>query len=266
MLEIITNHLNYKKQIFKLAKADLKRNYSGSFLGATWAIIKPCLQIFIYWFTFAIGIRVSKTINGYPYFLWLVTSMIPWFYMSDIFSSGIDCFKKYNYLVTKIKFPICNIPTFVSISKISINIVLIMINIFLFIIFGYKIDIFYLQLPLFILIMFIFFTSLNLILSTLCVFSRDLLNLIKSIMNALFWLSGILWDPNKINNEIIRVIVNLNPITFLVNFFRNIFINKKWFFQEAPLYVFFFFAILIMTIILSVIVYKKAKKHIPDFL
>ncbi len=265
MFEILSEHFRYKKQIIRLAKSDIKRSYSGSILGGLWAVIKPCIQIFIYWFTFAIGLRVSKTVSGYPYFLWLITSIIPWFYMNDMLSSGIKCFKKYSYLVTTIKFPTCNIPTFVSLSKFFINFILIILNILIFIGFGYKLDIYFLQLPIFLLFMFTFFTSLNLILSTLSVFFKDVPNLVKSLTNALFWLSGILWDPTKIDIGWLKVLLNLNPITFLINFYRDIFINKCFIFNK-PLYLIYFLFILILTFAIYVFCYKKYKKVLPDFL
>ena len=51
-MEIIKDHLQYRHQIFKLAIADLKKTYRGAALGWMWAIIKPAVTIFVYWFTF----------------------------------------------------------------------------------------------------------------------------------------------------------------------------------------------------------------------
>jgi len=49
---IIKDHVTYKQQIFKLAKADLVKTYRGAALGWAWAIIKPTVTIFVYWFAF----------------------------------------------------------------------------------------------------------------------------------------------------------------------------------------------------------------------
>ena len=62
IVEIIKDHLQYKQQIFKLAKADLVKTYRGAALGWAWAIIKPAVTIFVYWFTFEIGLRAGKGI------------------------------------------------------------------------------------------------------------------------------------------------------------------------------------------------------------
>ena len=104
-IEIIKDHLQYRHQIFKLAIADLKKTYRGAALGWMWAIIKPAVTIFVYWFTFEIGLRAGKAVNGFPFFLWLLAGVIPWFYMSSMITSGTDSIRRYSYLVTKMKFP-----------------------------------------------------------------------------------------------------------------------------------------------------------------
>lgn len=61
--EIIKDHITYKQQIFKLAKSDLIKTYRGAALGWAWAIIKPAVTIFVYWFAFEIGLRSGKPVN-----------------------------------------------------------------------------------------------------------------------------------------------------------------------------------------------------------
>ena len=158
LIEIIKDHIQYKQQIFKLAKADLIKTYRGAALGWAWAIIKPAVTIFVYWFTFEIGLRAGKDVNGFPFFLWLISGVIPWFYMSDMITGGTECIRKYSYLVTKMKFPISTIPTFFSISKFMVHLVLLVIMIIIFMLMGYPPDIYLLQLPIYMLLNFLFFT------------------------------------------------------------------------------------------------------------
>lgn len=63
--DIIKDHSTYKQQIFKLAKADLVKTYRGAALGWSWAIIKPAVTVFVYWFTFEIGLRAGKDVNRF---------------------------------------------------------------------------------------------------------------------------------------------------------------------------------------------------------
>ena len=75
IVEIIKDHIQYRQQIFKLAKADLIKTYRGAALGWAWAIIKPAVTIFVYWFTFQIGLRAGKDVEGFPFFLWLISGV-----------------------------------------------------------------------------------------------------------------------------------------------------------------------------------------------
>ena len=137
IVTIVRDHIDYRKQIFKLAGSDLRRTYRASALGWSWAIIKPLVTIFVYWFAFAIGLRRGGDIEGYPFVLWLISGIVPWFYMSEMLTLGTECILRNRYLVTKMKYPVSTIPTFTSISKFSVHLILMMITILIFVITGY---------------------------------------------------------------------------------------------------------------------------------
>lgn len=190
---------------------------------------------------------------------------MPWFYMNDMLTAGTDTIRKYSYLVTKMKFPVSTIPTFVSISKFIIHIILIVIMIGIFICMGYPPSIYLLQLPFYMILMFIFFTIWSLFASLLSSMSKDFANLVKSMVTAIFWLSGILWNPETIKIVWIKKILMLNPVTFLTNGFRNCFINETWFWQE-PKRLLYFVIVTTLLLFLAIWTYKKLRKEIPDVL
>lgn len=264
-INIIKEHISYKNQIFKLAKADLVKTYRGAALGWAWAIIKPTVTIFVYWFAFAIGLRISNDVNGYPYFLWLIAGVIPWFYLSEMITGGTECIRRYSYLVTKMKFPVSTIPTFVNVSKFTIHLMLVYIMIVIFRIFGYTPDIYLLQLPFYMLLAFIFCNVWSWFSASLGVISKDYANLVKAFITAIFWLSGIMWNPDTVKSHALKIFLNLNPVTYLVNGFRNCFINKVWFWEQPKRLLYFVIFILIM-LFLGIRIYKKVRKDIPDVL
>ncbi len=266
IVEIIKDHIQYRQQIFKLAKADLVKTYRGAALGWAWAIIKPAVTIFVYWFTFQIGLRGSSEVEGFPFFLWLISGVIPWFYMSDMITGGTECIRKYSYLVTKMKFPISTIPTFFSISKFMVHLALLAIMIIIFIAMGYPPDIYLLQLPIYMLLSFLFFTVFSLFSSLLACMSKDFSNLVKSLVTAVFWLSGIIWNINTLKDiPWLRALLKINPVTYLVEGYRNCFIHKTWIW-ESPKTLIAFLVILLVLTIASIWVYRKLRKEIPDVL
>lgn len=265
LTQIIKEHISYKNQIFKLAKADLIKTYRGAALGWMWAIIKPAVTILVYWFAFTIGLRAGKAVNGFPYFLWIIAGVVPWFYISEMITGGTECIRKYSYLVTKMKFPVATIPTFINISKFAIHAMLIAIVIIIFMAFGYMPDVYLLQLPVYMILAFLFLNFWGLLSSLLGVISKDYSNLVKSFITALFWLSGIMWNPETVHNATVKKLLNLNPVTFLVNGFRNCFINKVWFWEQ-PKRLIYFLIITIVLLVLAIATYKKLRKDIPDVL
>lgn len=262
--EIFKDHIEYRKQLTKLARADMKKAYGGA-LGMGWAIIRPAILIFVFWFAFSFGLRKGGDVEGYPFFLWLLAGMIPWFYMRDMITGGAGSIRRYKYLVTKIKFPISTIPTFVSMATLATHLGLLLIMICIYIGFGYPPTVYYLQLPLYMLMMFLFFTAWGLFSGVLSAISRDFLNLVKSLTQALFWLSGILYDASKIQYDWIRNILLFNPVTIVANGYRNVFIHHKWFWEDWQQLINFAIVYMVM-MLLAVWAYKKLKKDIPDVL
>lgn len=265
LIKILKEHFKYRKQIIKLAKADLVKTYRGSALGWSWAVIKPTVTIFVYWFAFEIGLRAQSTVGDFPFFLWLIAGLVPWFYMGDMITGGTSCIRKYSYLVNKMKYPVSTIPTFVSLSNFFINVILIGIVIVIFWIFGYPPDIYLLQLPFYMLLSFIFFTLWALFASFIGAMSKDFVNLVKSFITAVFWLSGILWDADAITIPWLRRFLMLNPVTFLVTGFRNCFTNKVWFFEQ-PKRLVYFIILTVGLLVLAIWAYRKLRKEISDVL
>lgn len=262
---IINDHWKYRNQILKLAKSDIIKTYKGAALGWLWAIAKPAVTIAVFYFAFSIGLRYSKPVGEYPYFLWLIAGMMPWFYMRDTLTAGAGSIRRYKYLVTKIKYPVSTIPTYVSLSQFVINIGLCIIMAIIFMLYGKMPDIYWLQLPLYMVLMLMFFTSWSLFAGMLSAISADFLNLVKAVTTALFWVSGIMYDVSDIKIKIVKDILLFNPITIIANGFRNSLIYKEWFWNDLVGLRNFFIVYIIMTI-LAVWSYKKLRQDIPDVL
>lgn len=263
--KIISEHLRYRNTIFKLAKSDLVKKYKGTVLGWWWALIRPSITLGVYYFAFSVGLRISSPVGEYSYFLWLIAGFLPWFYMRDVLTAGAESIKKYRFLVTKIKYPISTIPTFVSLSHLFTEIMLLIVVIGIFLCSGKTPDIYWLQIPFYIVLMFAFFCIWSLLSGILSAVSSDFLQLVKSVTLMLFWLSGIMYDVNSIQNDIIRRIMLLNPITVIVNGFRNSFIYKEWFWENYKELI-GFFAITAIMLVITVFVYKKLDREMVDIL
>lgn len=252
-------------QIFKLAKTDLVKTYSGASLGWTWAVLRPTITILVYWFAFAIGLRQGGLKYGYPFVLWMIPGFIAWFFMSDMITQGANSIRKYRFLVTKMKFPVAIIPSFVGLSKLFVHMALLVLTLFIFYLNGYHLDIFYLQLPIYMFFMFITFVSVAQSTSVLSSISLDFFNLVNATLMAVFWLSGVIWDASTINIRWVRVLMYFNPVNFIAKGYRNVFIHKIWIWEEPVQMICFLITLLLINII-AVNVVSAYEKELPDYL
>jgi teichoic acid transport system permease protein len=161
-------------------------------------------------------------------------------------------------------FPVSTIPTFVSLSKLFVSLCMIAISILIYVLMGYPLDIYVVQLPFYILGMFILFTGWSLFSSPLAAISRDYANLIKSFTTGIFWLSAIIWDPANVSNRFFRGFLKINPITYIVQGFRDTFIYKQWFFEKDE--TIYFAVVVLLMWIFGTMIYRKLRKDIPDVL
>ncbi|MDR0875276.1 MAG: ABC transporter permease [Clostridiales Family XIII bacterium] len=267
LLKIIKQHIIWRHQLLKLARADIIKTYSGSALGWAWALIKPAVTIAVYWFAFDVGLRLGDNMdNGFPFILWFMAGMMPWFFMEEMFTQGANSLRQYNYLVTKMRFPIATIPTFVSLSKILVHLFLMGLTVVFFLCYGHPPDRYLLQLPIYMFLMLLFFIAWAQFASMLTCISKDFFNLIGAAVQALFWLSAIIYDVKTMNiPEVLRTFLLFNPITFIASGYRNIFIYKVWIWEEPRVLVYFLIMLLIMSS-LALWAYRKLYREIPDVL
>ena len=262
----LKEHKDNIPQVAKLAVADLKKTYTGAALGWAWAVIKPIVTIFVYWFAIEIGLRKGGNVGGVPDILWVIAGRGPWVDISAPLTGGADCIRRYSYLVTKMRYPIMTIPTFTNLSKLFVNIILTFVAIIVFWLSGHKPTVYLLQLPIYIFLMFMLSNAWALFAGLISAISKDFSNLVKSFVTAVFWLSGVIWNVDNVSDKpMLRRFLMLNPVTFICNGFRNCFVNEIWFYDQWKRlsYYLIFYAILVF---LSLWAYKKLRKEIPDVL
>ena len=109
-----------RQLIFSLAKNDFKTKYAGSYLGIVWAFVQPIVTILVYWFVFSVGLRAGNA-DDYPFVLYLVSGIVPWFFFQDALNGGTNALLEYNYLVKKVVFKISILPMVKVISAMFVH-------------------------------------------------------------------------------------------------------------------------------------------------
>lgn len=264
LVTIVKDNWQWRLQISHLALFELIKKARGTVLSWAWLFLQPLIYIFVFWFALDIGLRAGRNMNP-PFFLWLITGLIPWFFMREMISSGSDVLHRFSYLVKKIKFPISGISTIYTMSALVTHLCLIIIQVVVYFGFGIPPNIYLLQVPFLIILMVIFFNILSILMSQISAMSKDFRNITRAMMTPLFWLSGIIFDPNTITIRWVHIFFLINPVTFFASAFRDAFYYKKWFW-DSPHAVIGFAGVFLVTLVFMLFVYKRLNKEIPDVL
>lgn len=265
--QVISAHYKYRHQILHLAKVDKDKSFRGSDLGWVWALFRPAIRIMVYYVAMSIGFKASKNVPGVHcnYFLWLVTGLVPWFYISSMISGGASCFRKYKGIIQKTKFPVSTIPTIVMISNFRIHLIVFSCTLLMFPLMGTMPNIYWLQIPFYMLLMLIFTYLWSLTTGLLSAVSADFLNVLKTINAAVLWLSGILFDMSTIENKAAVIFLKLNPVAFIVEGYRNCLCKNIWFFEDY-VNLLYFLGVTLVLFVISMKLYAGLRKKLPEIL
>ena len=246
-----------------LAKNDFKTKYAGSFFGIFWAFVQPTITIFVYWFVFSIGFR-SPGVSGYPYIIWLMSGLVPWFYFSEALNGGTNSLIEYNYLVKKVVFDIDVLPLVKLIASIFVHIFFTAIVFLLCWFYGFKPDFYSLQLIYYILCMFVMLVGICYLTSAIVCFFKDLTQIINIILQVGIWMTPIMWDISGFSATVKRIFM-LNPLYYIVDGFRDALLYKRWF-VDKPLWTIYFWVFTVLIFVIGRKVFSKLRIHFADVL
>lgn len=232
-------------------------------MGVTWAFIQPMMTIIIYWFIFQVGFG-SKPVEGYPFILWLISGLIPWFFISECIIGVTTSLAEYSYLVKKVVFNINILPLVRVISCFLVQVFLVLITILFFVFFGYYPDAYYLQLPYYMLYMIVLLMGIGYLTAALYPFFKDLLQIVNIVMQVIFWLTPMVWNFS-IMPEMVQKILVFNPIYYIVEGYRNAFIHKEFFWENGQMGI-YYWGIAILFLLLGKKTFQKMKPHFADVL
>ena len=253
-----------KKVIYDFSKNDFKVKYAGSYLGIFWAFVQPLVTIGVYWFVFQVGFRSGSVVEGYPFIVWLISGLVPWFFYVEAISSGTNCLLDYSYLVKKIVFPINVLPLIRVLSTYYLHIFFMVFQTVVFLVYGCAPDLYWLQLIYCEICLIVMLVGSIYATSALVVFFKDLSQIITIVIQIGVWLTPILWDYRSVlGNSKLLFVLKLNPMFYVVEQYRNALIDKAWFWENYYLTIYFWgFNIAMFGI--GTFLFRKLKVHFAD--
>ena len=217
-MNIFKKIYNYRELLKTNVKKEIRGRYKNSFLGILWSFLNPLLQLLVYSVIF--GALLAGGDETYP--IYICVALIPWTYFTTAISQAAFTVIGNADIIKKVYFPREILPISVVTSG-AVNFVISTIIILAFVIFsGLGLSWYIVFYPLILLIQYILLLGLSFIVSSVTVYFRDLEHIIGVVLMAAFYATPIVYNIEQLPHTL-QVLVNLNPMTHLINGYRDIF-------------------------------------------
>lgn len=262
-IAFLTEILSRRHILYELTKRDFKAVYLGSYLGMVWAFLLPLAMTLIFWLVFQVGFN-SQPVGGYPYILWLVCGMFPWFFFNECVTNGTNSIVQNAFIVKKVVFSIGILPIIKLLSSLVIHLFFVLLIIAMFLYYGYPPDIYLLQVPYYVFAAIVLLLGITWLTSSVVIFFKDLKPLITILLQMGFYLTPIFWNLKMLPEEY-QAVISFNPVFYIVEGYRDSFIHKIWFW-EHPEMTLCFWGITGSIFICGAIVFRRLRPHFADVL
>ncbi len=227
VLELIGQWVTTPARHYRLfrhfARQDFLGQFSAASAGALWLLITPVIHILIYSFVFSYVFRLREVPDfGHTQFvIFLMIGYLPWFACAEAVAKSTNLLLEKAPLITKVVFPVQIIPatgTLVSYLTHGIGFALLLA----FMAATGHLSPPWLLLPGIFALQLLFTMGLVAVLSALCVFLRDLQQIVSLAVTLWFFLTPIIYPVSMIDSETLRQLYLLNPMHSFINLYREI--------------------------------------------
>ena len=219
MTQYIQNFLRFQPLLKELVARDIKIKYRRSVLGVLWTLLNPLFMMMVLSVVFSNLFKFD--IENFP--LYLLSGQVIFNFFNDTTTSSMGAIISNSSLIKKIYVP----KYLFVVSRVfssTINL-LASFTALICVMLATRVELHYMVLlvpiPLFFIV--VFSLGVGLVLSSLTVKFRDIMHLYSVFVTALMYLTPVIY-PMSILPEWLKPIVSLNPVTNILQMFRNIMI------------------------------------------
>lgn len=217
-MNIFKKIYNYRELLKTNVKKEIRGRYKNSFLGVLWSFLNPLLQLLVYSVIF--GALLAGGDKTYP--IYICVALIPWTYFTTAITQAAFTVIGNADIIKKVYFPREILPVSVVTSG-AVNFIISTIIILAFVIFsGVGLSWYILLYPFILLIQYVLLLGIGFIVSSVTVYFRDLEHIIGVVLMAAFYATPIVYKLEQLPHTL-QILVNLNPMTHLINAYRDIF-------------------------------------------
>lgn len=258
---ILLEHKQNIRLLVKMAFMNMDRQTIRSSLGLLWTYFHDIIYILVF-IAFRLLIAGNGSVLGMNSTVYMMTGMIPWFFLNDVLSRGSMAIRSNRGIVQSIRFPVPILPT-VEVFSIFFRRLFSFAMLFaVVIVFGY--------IRYFDLLLFLYYivcavalsAAVNLVISAFVAVSDDFRQLYDALLRVLIYTMPILWDFSNVHSLAVNVLLRMNPMVYVVKGFRDAFVLGP---TQNAAYTAYFWVCVMLIFLAGSYVQDRLKKYYADF-
>lgn len=216
-----TTPLRHFRLFHHFTRQEFSGQFAGSFGGAIWLFVTPIVNIIIYSFVFNVVFRapMPENFGDTSFVIYLMVAYLPWFAFAEAVGQSPGMLLEKAPLITKVMFPVQIIPMVGTLVPYLVH----GIALFVFLLYlatqGY-LAMAWIWVPMGLFLQFLFTLGLAAVLSALCVFLRDIRQIVALMITAWFFLTPIIY-PVTLIPERWHPVMLANPMHHFTQFYRE---------------------------------------------
>ena len=256
---------HYRDLCLLFVKRNIITQYKQTILGPLWYLIQPALTTVMYMVVFG-GIAKIST-DGLPQPLFYLAGICLWQYFSDCLTKTSNTFVDNAGIFGKVYFPRLVVP----LANVISNLVRFAIQLALFfIVYAYYLiftDVavapnpYVLLLPILVIILAGLALGFGILFSSMTTKYRDLQMLLSFFVSLWMFATPVIYPLSTITNPKLRLIMQCNPITGIVEFFKygtlGVGCHEWWMLAYS-------FIFMVLLLALGIIVFNKVQRSFMD--
>ncbi|WP_309640379.1 ABC transporter permease [Flavobacterium sp.] len=254
---------NYRDLLFLFVKRDFISFYKQTVLGPLWFFIQPLFTTIVFTFVFGNLARIST--DGLPQQLFYLSGITAWNYFSDCLSKTSTVFRDNAAIFGKVYFPRLIMPLSIVVSNLVRFVVQLLLLVTMMVYFamqGANFHVTYaiLFFPLLVVLMALLGLGLGLIITAMTTKYRDLSFLVTFGVQLLMYGTTVIY-PLSAAPAKYKAIIELNPMTGIIEAFRYAFLGKGEFTVWSISYS---VIVTLIVLFLGIIIFNKTEKNFVD--
>ncbi len=217
MKQLFNNFKKYKFLLNELVKKDIKLKYRRSYLGIIWTLLEPLLTMIVLSIVF--GGFYGKSDKQFP--VYILTGRLLYAYFNNGTKAACKSIRSHASMIKKVYVPKYIYPMSTILSNFIIFLISLLVLIGVAAYYRVQPTWYLVQALIPLVLLLVLTTGVGLILSTLCVFFRDLEYLWGVACMFIMYSSAIFYDPAKVVKTGYGWVLEINPIYAAICNFRH---------------------------------------------